>query len=194
MKEDQQQAWEALEMIRDKIKALTYDDIYEIATAALQSRSVPENDMCVFPTCECEGKPYCKFTTPQVSVPSQTEGEKKTRPYTYEQLVNMLEDVVNGLDLSEVAIDKHGPLGTPPAELVKLLLAQKDMEIKLLKAGFVDPTPSTGQPTEEEKPDLGICKEKNCNDTATADYNGHGHYVCDYHNNKLNDYFDEEYK
>lgn len=41
--------------------------------------------------------------------------------------------------------------------------------------------------------DKGICKEKNCKANATADYNGNGHYVCDYHYQKLNDYFDEEY-
>lgn len=42
--------------------------------------------------------------------------------------------------------------------------------------------------------DLGLCKEKNCNEKATTDYNGHGHYVCEYHDRKLNDYFDEEYR
>ena len=47
-----------------------------------------------------------------------------------EQLENMLEDVVNELDLSESAIDKHGPHGTPPADLVNLVLAEKDMQIK----------------------------------------------------------------
>ena len=34
---------------------------------------------------------------------------------------------------------------------------------------------------------LGICKEKNCNEFATRDYNGHKHYVCDYHDKKLKD-------
>lgn len=48
---------------------------------------------------------------------------------------NMLEDVVNELDLSELAIDKHGPLGTPPAELVRLVLEEKDKIIAVLKAG-----------------------------------------------------------
>lgn len=46
-----------------------------------------------------------------------------------EQLENMLEDVVNTLDLSEIAIDKHGPLGTPPAELVSLVLREKNRQI-----------------------------------------------------------------
>lgn len=58
--------------------------------------------------------------------------------WTKEQLENMLEDVVNELDLSQVAIDKHGPLGTPPAELVRLVLQEKDKQIRLLKAGFAE--------------------------------------------------------
>lgn len=56
--------------------------------------------------------------------------------YTNKQLEDMLEDVVNVLDLSDGIIEKHGPLGTPPAELVKLVLEQKDREIRLLKAGY----------------------------------------------------------
>jgi len=48
----------------------------------------------------------------------------------------MLEDVVNELDLSECAIEKHGPLGTPPSELVRLVLDAKDREIKALKSGW----------------------------------------------------------
>jgi len=52
------------------------------------------------------------------------------------ELENMLEDVVNELDLSDVMIEKHGPLGTPPSELVRAVLDQKDMEIRLLKSGF----------------------------------------------------------
>ncbi len=53
-----------------------------------------------------------------------------------EQLENMLEDVVNSLDLSELMIEKHGPLGTDPATLVRLVLDQKDREIAMLKAGM----------------------------------------------------------
>ena len=56
--------------------------------------------------------------------------------HTKEQLENMLEDVVNELDLSEIAIEKHGQLGTAPAELVRLVLEQKDMEIRALKLGM----------------------------------------------------------
>ena len=57
--------------------------------------------------------------------------------WSKEQLENMLEDVVNELDLSEVAIEEHGPNGTPPAELVRIVLAEKDRKIRLLKNGFV---------------------------------------------------------
>lgn len=53
-----------------------------------------------------------------------------------EELENLLEDVVNELDLSEGAIEKHGPLGTAPSVLVRLVLDEKDREIRALKAGF----------------------------------------------------------
>jgi len=49
----------------------------------------------------------------------------------------MLEDVVTVLDLSDSMIEKHGPIGTAPAELVRLVLEQKDKEIAMLKAGMV---------------------------------------------------------
>lgn len=55
-----------------------------------------------------------------------------------EELENMLEDVVNELDLAELAIEEHGPMGTPPAELVRMVLAEKDRKIQLLKNGFKD--------------------------------------------------------
>ena len=57
-----------------------------------------------------------------------------------EQLEQMLEDVINELDLSDAIIAKHGPLGTPPAELVRLVLAQKDRTIQMLKAGMINIT------------------------------------------------------
>lgn len=41
---------------------------------------------------------------------------------------------------------------------------------------------------------LGTCKYKNCKNSATTDYNGHKYYVCEYHNEYLNNQFDEEYK
>ncbi len=53
-----------------------------------------------------------------------------------EQLENMLEDVVNELNLSDSMIEKHGPIGTSPAELVRLVLERKDLEIQALKQGF----------------------------------------------------------
>jgi len=53
-----------------------------------------------------------------------------------EQLENMLEDVVNELDLSGEMVDKHGQEGTAPSELVKLVLEQKDKQIRMLKAGM----------------------------------------------------------
>ncbi len=53
-----------------------------------------------------------------------------------EELENMLEDVVNELELSEGMIEKHGPLGTAPAALVRLVLDSKDKEIRALQLGF----------------------------------------------------------
>ena len=54
-----------------------------------------------------------------------------------EQLENMLEDVVNELDLSEAMIEKHGQEGTSPATLVRLVLEEKDRQIRMLKLGMV---------------------------------------------------------
>src|SRR5574344_1945254 len=56
--------------------------------------------------------------------------------YTKEELENMLEDVVNVLDLSDGMIEKHGPMGTPPADLVKEVLDRKNLEISALRRGF----------------------------------------------------------
>ena len=52
------------------------------------------------------------------------------------ELEGMLEDVVNELDLSDGMLEEHGPLGTAPAELVRLVLERKDLEIAALKKGF----------------------------------------------------------
>lgn len=57
--------------------------------------------------------------------------------WTKEELDQMLEDVVNVLDLSDGMLEKHGPLGTPPAILVKEVLEHKDREIRMLKQGFI---------------------------------------------------------
>jgi len=48
----------------------------------------------------------------------------------------MLEDVVNELDLSDTMIDEHGPHGTAPSELVRLVLERKNLEISMLRQGF----------------------------------------------------------
>jgi len=48
---------------------------------------------------------------------------------------SMLSDVVSELDLSTSAIEIHGPLGTPPSELVKLVLNEKDKKIAMLNNG-----------------------------------------------------------
>jgi len=56
--------------------------------------------------------------------------------WSKEELENMLEDVVNELDLSAEMVEKHGPLGTPPAELVRMVLDQKDLQKKMIKQGF----------------------------------------------------------
>ena len=49
----------------------------------------------------------------------------------------MLEDVVNELNLSEAMIEKHGQEGTSPATLVRLVLEEKDRQIRMLKLGMV---------------------------------------------------------
>jgi hypothetical protein len=61
--------------------------------------------------------------------------------FTKDELENMLYDVVTELNLSDSMLAKHGPLGTPAAELVRLVLEDKDRTIRMLKAGFIDATP-----------------------------------------------------
>ncbi len=56
--------------------------------------------------------------------------------WTKPELENMLEDVVNELDLSGEMIERHGQEGTAPAELVRLVLEEKDRQIFMLKRGF----------------------------------------------------------
>ena len=72
------------------------------------------------------------YTTDEIG----NEGDEMSC-WTKEELENMLEDVVNELDLSDGMLEIHGPLGTPPAELVRLVLERKDREISMLKRGFV---------------------------------------------------------
>jgi hypothetical protein len=57
--------------------------------------------------------------------------------WTKPELENMLQDVVNVLDLSDGMMEEHGPRGTAPAELVRLVLERKDLEIRMLKQCFV---------------------------------------------------------
>ena len=54
------------------------------------------------------------------------------------ELENMLEDVVSTLDLSCGMIQTHGQAGTAPAELVRLVMAQKDLQIAMLRRGMID--------------------------------------------------------
>ncbi len=61
--------------------------------------------------------------------------------WSKEQLEQMLEDVVNELSLSDAMIEQHGPMGTPPAELVRLVLQHKDKVIRNLRAGMVEAKP-----------------------------------------------------
>ena len=55
-----------------------------------------------------------------------------------EQLENMLEDVINELCLSDDAVQKHGPLGTAPSALVRLVLDEKDRKISMLEHGMAE--------------------------------------------------------
>jgi len=81
--------------------------------------------------------------------------EPKSRFYkkNIDDLVNLLEDVVNALDLSECAFEEHGQMGTEPAELVKLVLDQKDRTIAMLKAGMKE---IKAQPVEPPVNDRGF--------------------------------------
>ena len=56
--------------------------------------------------------------------------------WTKPELENMLEDVVNELCLPSEMIENHGQEGTAPATLVRLVLEEKDRQIKMLKQGF----------------------------------------------------------
>lgn len=51
---------------------------------------------------------------------------------------NLLEDVINELDLSGNAMETHGPLGTEPAEMVRLVLEEKDFKIRALSTGLIN--------------------------------------------------------
>jgi len=64
------------------------------------------------------------------------QAENKELKEKLESHTNLLEDVVNELDLSEAIIQEHGPNGTAPSELVRLVLEEKDKRIQILKQGF----------------------------------------------------------
>jgi ribosomal protein S27E len=84
-----------------------------------------------------------------LSQPTQNKVESNTGGYSKDDLSNMLEDVVNELELSGDAIEKHGPLGTAPAELVRLVLDEKDLKIRALQNGMTDLSHTPPQPTEQ---------------------------------------------
>jgi hypothetical protein len=53
--------------------------------------------------------------------------------YNKEQLENMLFSIVDELNLSESAIEKHGQEGTDVSKLVRLVLDEKDAKIRKLE-------------------------------------------------------------
>jgi len=55
-----------------------------------------------------------------------------------EEYRKMLYAVVDELDLADSALVGHGPAGTSPAELVRLVLTEKDRKIQLLKNSFTE--------------------------------------------------------
>ena len=71
-----------------------------------------------------------------------TAGEFGMSNHSKDELEQMLFDVVNELDLSDVMLEVHGPLGTAPAILVRLVLEQKNRQIAMLRAGFVEIVPT----------------------------------------------------
>jgi len=79
--------------------------------------------------------------------------------HSKDDMRDMLEDVVNELDLSAAAIEEHGPLGTPPAELVRLVLTEKDNAIRNLRAGMVDAASQEAQQVAEGVGECEGCKE-----------------------------------
>ena len=60
------------------------------------------------------------------------------RCYNKKELRQVLEDVINELELSDSMIEEHGPLGTPPAQLVRLVLKQKNRKIQMLRAELIN--------------------------------------------------------
>ena len=83
-----------------------------------------------------------KFLAEKRAVSSKRECAGWVKREELEKLRDMLEDVVNELDLSGDIIEKHGQLGTCPAELVRLVLEEKDKQIAMLKRGFREISPN----------------------------------------------------
>lgn len=54
--------------------------------------------------------------------------------------------------------------------------------------------PATVEDGVKPSPNLGKCMERGCYASATRDYNGHRHFVCEDCFESLNKYFDEEYR
>jgi hypothetical protein len=81
------------------------------------------------------------FVGTSISLPSLQEvgwliAEVERLTAKCEERGDMLEDVVNELDISDGMVEQHGPMGTAPATLVRLVLARKDQEIATLKSGM----------------------------------------------------------
>lgn len=67
--------------------------------------------------------------------------------------------------------------------------------IESIASQFTTPTKEAGTDAVADK-DMGhgICMEKGCSRFATKDYNGHQHWACDRHFDKLHDEFEDEYR
>ena len=95
----------------------------------------------------------------------------KTPVCSIQDYRNMLEDVVNELDLSAAAVLEHGPLGTSPAELVRLVLDEKDKRISMLKNGLIEIEPHNNASTKTSLSAGGNVSE-NSKSTSASDGTG----------------------
>jgi len=86
----------------------------------------------------------------RLRLPTPARKDTTMSCWNKDELEQMLYDVVNVLNLSDAAIAEHGPRGTAPAKLVKIVLDQKDRTIRNLRAGMVDCSPNPGQPLLDE--------------------------------------------